>query len=264
MLAPEGPACFHEFAVTKRTLTWLVAALSMSSTSFAQNGRAVGGEMPVAPAAPPQGSIGVMPQQSLGVNSRTMRGDRVRTQRRPEEYGGVAPGSAQPPPGMRRLSRRRNPGLMVAWPGFQLLPTHGSRVFVVATAGTQMLEGPRGPTQRTYIFPGARLFLHNNSRPLETVAFPTPLVRARLVRARGAVQLVLELRADVTPTVSQGTLSDGLIFYYLDFPTYTVEEIARIRLSNGLEVSATPQGAVIPPSSASPVVDNERPPPVVR
>ena len=32
-------------------------------------------------------------------------------------------------------------------------------------------------------------------------------------------------------------------------PRSKPEEIARIRLSNGLEVSATPQGAVIPPSS---------------
>lgn len=217
--------------------------------------------MPVAPATPPQGAIAVMPSQDQAAGASTLRGGRVRDPRRPEDYGGVAPGSGQLPPGMRRLSRRRNVGRAVSWPGFQMLPS-GSRVFVVSTPETVIVEGPRTPTHRSYLFPGAQLFLHNNSRPLETALFATPLVRARLRRLRGAVELQLELRADVTPVSSQGPAVNGLVFHYLDFPPYTLPEIARIRLSNGLEISATPQGPPVAP--AGPVVDNERPPPVVR
>jgi hypothetical protein len=247
-----------------RILTCLAATALFSSNALAQGGRAVGGDMPVAPAAPPQGAIAVMPQPQQSVTSSTVRSDRVRDPRRPEDYGGVAPGSRQVPPGMRRLAARRNPGPVVAWPGFQMLPTQGSRVFIVGTAGTTMVEGPRTPTQRSYLFPGARLFLYNNSRPLETALFATPLVRARLRAVRGGVSLVLDVRAEVNPVQGQEAAGNGLVFHYLDFPAFAVSEVARIRLSNGLEISATPQGAPIAPAPGGTAVDNERPPPVMR
>lgn len=264
MLAWLRWPCSHDRAVKTRTSTCFVAALLFSSVASAQGGRVVGADMPVASANPPQGSIAVMPPQQQGVTSRTVAAS-VQEPRRPEDYGGVAPGSRQIPPGMRRLATRRNAGAVVAWPGFQMLPNRGSRVFIVSTAGTNIVEGPRAPGVRTYLFPGARLFLHNNSRSLETVSFATPLLRARLRSLRGSVSLVLELRADVNPVLSQEAAATGLVFHYLDLPPFVLNEVARVRLPNGVEISATPQGAVVaPPAPAGPVVDNERPPPVMR
>lgn len=251
----------------KRTLVWTAALLLTSSLASAQGGYTVtAGNSPVAPANPPQGAIAVMPSQPGTPGSRVVGPEGVRAPRRPEEYGGVAPGAAQVPPGMRRLARLRNPGIVVAWPGFQMVPG-GSRVFVVSTAGAAMQEVARAGAQRTYFFPRARLFLSNNGRPLETVAFETPVVRARLRAVRGGVNLILDLRADVTPRMGSEPASPGLMFHYLEFPPFTVSEVARIRLPNGLEISATPQGAPVPPpppppGPGGPVIDNERPPPV--
>jgi hypothetical protein len=141
-------------------------------------------------------------------------------------------------------------------------------VFVVGTTGTTIVEGARAGAVRTYFFPRARLFLSNNGRPLETLAFETPLVRARLRTVRGGVNLVLDLRADVTPRLSQEAAANGLVFHYLDFPPFALSnEVARIRLPNGMEISATPQGAPVPGvvvAPGAPMRDNERPPPVIR
>lgn len=249
----------------KRTILWAATLLLTSSVASAQGGYTVNaGNSPVAPANPPQGAIAVMPSQQGGPGSRVVSAEGVRAPRRPEEYGGVAPGSAQVPPGMRRLARARNAGIVVAWPGFQMVPG-GSRVFIVSTAGAAMQEVSRAGLQRTYFFPRARLFLSNNGRPLETVAFETPVVRARLRAVRGGVNLIVDLRADVAPRLGSEPAANGLMFHYLDFAPFAVGEVARIRLPNGMEISATPQGAVIPPPPPGGAVqDNERPPPVQR
>lgn len=198
------------------------------------------------------------------------RGRRSLRDRRPEEYGGVTPGSPQLPPGMRRLARQRaNPRAvsLVAWPGFQMVPG-GSRVFLAVTTQPTITVTRTNPREIVYRLEHARINLWNNHRPLETGAFATPLERA-FVRQRGpSVELVLQMRADVEPHVTQETNAQQLNFVYIDLPPYA-GAMPRLVIPGVGVVAVQPQppGAPVPsgaPNGPGIVIDREQPPPVIR
>ncbi len=186
--------------------------------------------------------------------------------RRPEEYGGVTPGMPSVPPGLRRARRAVGGATLVAWPGFQMVPG-GSRLFVVLTSPQPVGEAARSGRTRVFHIPNARVLLSNNRRPLITEAFDTPVSRAWLRPGRGGVDFVVELRADVEPTLSQETNAQGFHFVYLNFPPFTAPELARIRLPSGAVLSVPQPGAApVAPApqvqigAPRPGTDTERPP----
>lgn len=129
------------------------------------------------------------------------------------DYKGVCPGTTHAPPMARTVK-----GNAITWPGFQGLPSGGSRIFVQSTGPVaQRLE--RRPGVLIVHLGAAKLAHNNNARPLLTRFFNTPVERAAIRVRRGQATLVLQMRADATPVLStevqDGT---GYHFLYVDFP----------------------------------------------
>lgn len=257
----------------KHRLSGFVFACAITATSavWAQGYTVMGsGEAPAQqpPPPPPGAQLVVQPApsgQAPGNSGQTTVLSRTVTPRRPEEYGGVTPGMPAVPPGFRRRPRA---GTLAAWPGFQMVPG-GSRVFVVLTNPVPPGDGGRNGRVRVFHLPGARISLSNNRRPLITEAFNTPVARAFLRPARGGADLVLELRADVEPSVTQETNGQGYHFVFFNFPAFTAPEQTRIVATSGDARPVVAPGAGVAPAAPMPAVvvgaprpgaDVERPP----
>jgi len=262
----------------KHRLTTIAMACGITATSavWAQGYTVLGGGAAPPPPPPAQvvqrGPELVVPQAPSAQVTPTMGGTTTVLSRggviarRPEEYGGVTPGTPAVPPGFRR-ARRPRVGALVAWPGFQMVPG-GSRVFVVLTTVQPVADAGRSGRTRVFHIPGARISLSNNRRPLLTEAFNTPVSRAFLRPARGGTDLVMELRADVEPSVSQDTNTQGYHFVYFTFPSFVAPEQTRIVATSG-DMNPAVRPAVVAPVGPTPAVvvgaprpgsDMERPP----
>jgi hypothetical protein len=145
----------------------------------------------------------------------------------------------------------------------------------VAMTQPAVVTETRTALQRVIHISGGRIALSNNRRPLITEAFDTPVARAFLRPARGGIDLVVQLRAEVEPRMSQEVGPQGLNFIYVDFPPFQAPNTLRLHLPNGamqqIEVGApVTTNAVVPrepgPSLVGPGVvitngaENERPP----
>ena len=126
-------------------------------------------------------------------------------------------------------------------PGFETLADGSSRLFVeLSKPVTYDTKVARGSV--TYVLKGTRVLRHNNTNPLVTVHFNTPVTTARLIPHGHDLWFVVELRADVQPTVSMDAGKDG-------------SAVMRIELPKGNYLLAPPAGAAAssgtPPSAAS-------------
>jgi hypothetical protein len=200
-----------------------------------------GGTVTVSPPAGiPRGSMRVTPSASDDP-------------RHPWDYGGVVPGNGVLPPGLSQRDLRRARGrTVVAWPGFQLTPD-GSRIFlamVPAVPANVLAMRPSG--RLVYRLRNAVVPVRNNRRALETAVFNTPVARAYLRQRGRDVDLVLELRGQADPRISQRAAPNGLGFLYLDFAPWRAGGVTPVDPGRpGLSDTAAPQDA-----------DTERPPPV--
>jgi hypothetical protein len=98
-------------------------------------------------------------------------------------------------------------------------PDGSSRVFIQTTVPVDpgVLPGNR----KVVVDLGdAQIVGHNNRRPLYTQYFNTPVTSVELKRDRKhkRTQLVIALRADVSPRVSSEVAHSGFNFVYFDFP----------------------------------------------
>lgn len=193
------------------------------------------------------------------------------------EYGGVTPGGPNPPPRAGHLrSRRHTPGPrpteIIAWPGFQMQPSGGSRFFV-QTTGPVTTEVHPSTGRVEIVFHDTAVHLSNSRRWLETQYFETPVLRARLERRRRDMVLVMQLRAAVTPVVSSGAAdASGFVFTYIDFgaghylpdaPIATPPPPARHDESGSGSGTAVVRPATPESQRSYPTVEeDERPPPV--
>jgi len=87
----------------------------------------------------------------------------------------------------------------VTFPGFRLLPDGSSLIWVVVSR-TTAVEERRAKGRVTYVLKDAVIRIRNNTNPLVTNYFNTPVSRLRLVRDAAGAQLVIHLREDVSPT----------------------------------------------------------------
>jgi hypothetical protein len=131
-------------------------------------------------------------------------------------YNGVVPGSSAVP---EHLAAQPGGAPVVTWPGFQMTPDGGSRVFVQTTHEAKPeLKREGGNVVVTIL--GVSLPPGNSRLPLETHFFNTPLKNARLKPREGGVSIVLELKAGSTavPTVRAEKADNGFYFVYVEFP----------------------------------------------
>ncbi len=103
----------------------------------------------------------------------------------------------------RAKVRRDDP--IATYPGFMMLPDGTSQVWVQISKKVPV-QVSQAKGRVTFTLTGSHVAITNNTNPLVTEYFDTPLRRARLVRDKGGAQLVLELREGVTP---QHKLEDG-------------------------------------------------------
>jgi len=129
-------------------------------------------------------------------------------------YEGVAPGSGKIPDGIAAAPGK---DAMLTWPGFQMLPEGGSRVFLqtsVKVTPTLKRVGDRFQV----ILSGVSLPKGNAQRPLETSFFETPVTSVHAYRKGRDVIVELTMRANVTPTMRTEKADTGYFFTMIDFP----------------------------------------------
>ncbi|HLK38496.1 MAG TPA: hypothetical protein VKU41_17155 [Polyangiaceae bacterium] len=102
-------------------------------------------------------------------------------------------------------------------PGFETLADGSSRLFVeLSKPVAYETRTARGAI--TYVLKGARIEKRNNENPLVTVHFNTPVTSARLVPHGHDLYFVVDLRANVQPTVTVDAGKDGGSMMRIEFP----------------------------------------------
>lgn len=131
-------------------------------------------------------------------------------------YGGVTPGadsSENLPPKAEEIPQD---ALMLTWPGF-MMQEDGSCFFVQTSKpvkfGTRKLDG-----RLELVMHQTRVHLKTNFLPLETAFFDTPVTRATVQRrGKKDVVMILEMREDVTPSITQEKGKDGFNYVFVKF-----------------------------------------------
>lgn len=156
------------------------------------------------------------------------------------DYGGVVPDRLAPPPTSHDAAatkpRARPAKPTVTWLGFQPLPGGASRVFVQLSTQATYSQSvvpvvPSGTDDvLVVLIPDVRLGATNQTRPLNTTYFATPLARvvARRVSAKGrgkkrtpgGVALTLSFKDKSQVRAADAhleTAPGGYVYLYLDF-----------------------------------------------
>jgi hypothetical protein len=140
--------------------------------------------------------------------------------KKPASSGNVGGVSFNDKPAARRAPTARaavrRSGPLATFPGFELLPDGGSRLFVQLSQNVPV-EERRAQGSVTYVLKGAHLRVHNDSNALVTVHFNTPVFRARLTPQGNDLLFVLELRAAATPTFKVTENQDKTATLQIDF-----------------------------------------------
>jgi hypothetical protein len=101
--------------------------------------------------------------------------------------------------------------------GFEPLADGSTRLFVELTRPvTYETKAARGSI--TYVLKGARVMRRNNTNPIVTALFNTPVTSARLVPHGHDLWFVIDLRADVQPVVSMDAGKDGAAVMKIALP----------------------------------------------
>lgn len=108
-------------------------------------------------------------------------------------------------------------GPVATLPGFEMLPEGGSRFFVELTQ-TAQVEERRARGTITYVIHGAHVTIHNNTNPLVTIHFNTPVSGAHLAQAGHDLLFIVTLRADATPSWKMNPGKEGSTVLTVDFP----------------------------------------------
>jgi hypothetical protein len=110
--------------------------------------------------------------------------------------------------------KKRTPGAIM--PGFETLADGSTRLFVERSQPVAY-ETRKAAGSITYVLKGAHVDRRNNYNPLVTVHFNTPVTSARLVPHGKDLWFVVELRANVVPTVTMDTAKEGTAMLRIEF-----------------------------------------------
>lgn len=138
-------------------------------------------------------------------------------------------------------------------PGFEMLADGSSQLFVeLSKPVTYDTRTSRGGV--VYVLKGAHVDKRNNFNPLVTVHFNTPVTSARLVPHGKDLWFVIDLRANVQPTVTMEAAKDGGSVLRIGFPSGSYLPLQKIAPKP--EPAPPPAGsgapAAAPPPSPGP------------
>jgi hypothetical protein len=114
-------------------------------------------------------------------------------------------------------ARRAAPLAIAIVPGFETLDDGSTRLFVDLSAPVSF-ETKSAKGSITYILRGTQVGRRNNSNPLVTTFFNTPVTKAQLVSHGHDLWFVVALRASVEPTVSVDPKEEGGTTLSIHFP----------------------------------------------
>jgi hypothetical protein len=160
-------------------------------------------------------------------------------------YAGVRAGGDQTP------AIAAKPGTtpaVITWPGFQMQPDGGSRVFLQSTSPINAQAAMANDRLLIVDLGDAGVAGPNNRRPLYTSFFNTPVTRVEIKRTKKRITLELTLRAPVQPRISSEQAKSGYYFVYIDFPPGTY-----------VAAAAPPAPSAPPPPPVSGAIDLDHP-----
>lgn len=151
----------------------------------------------------------------------------------------TADAAGAPPAARQRPGRARKPkkaddlaGRPVAtFPGFRMLPTGGSRVFVQIHGGKVDVAESKAAGRLVYRMKGAGA-IQTNRFPLVTAFFATPVAQVQLVDQGNDLDMVIDLRAQTEATYRVIDTEQGVVIQ-VDFPPFVPDQRA----------AAQPEGA---------------------
>jgi hypothetical protein len=130
-------------------------------------------------------------------------------------YEGVTPGSGNVP---ENIAAQPGGQAVVTWPGFQMMPDGGSRVFVQTSAAVKA-DLKRDGAAWVLTFRGAKLPPGNARLPLDTHFFNTPVVNVRVKAVGKGVAVIIRTRGKkIEPKVRTEQAENGYFFTYVEFP----------------------------------------------
>jgi hypothetical protein len=133
-----------------------------------------------------------------------------------QNYTGVVPGSDTV---TDNLAAQPGGAALVTWPGFQMLPDGGSRVFVQTSIEvTPELKREGQSDNWQVLLAHVALPPGNARRPLDTSFFNSPVKSVRTLARGQGVAVILSMRAKLKPIVRTERAQSGYFFTYLEFP----------------------------------------------
>jgi hypothetical protein len=117
----------------------------------------------------------------------------------------------------KRKRRAAVSGPLATYPGFRVLP-NGVSELVLRVSKKIDVRMQKANGRVAFVLPSVQVGVRNNTNPLITTHFDTPLARARLIEHKEGAELVLELREAVVPKFSVSEAPGGAISLLITLP----------------------------------------------
>jgi hypothetical protein len=148
-----------------------------------------------------------------------------------------------------RAAGPQTPGAIM--PGFEMLADGSSQLYVELSKPVQYdTKASRGAI--VYVLKGAHVDKRNNFNPLVTVHFNTPVTSARLVPHGRDLWFVVDLRAQVQPTVTMDAAKDGGAILRIGFPSGSYLPLQKIAPAPSVGPTPPPATSGTPAPAAGP------------
>lgn len=141
-------------------------------------------------------------------------------------------------PAKRKRRAAAKGGPLATYPGFRVLP-NGASELVLRVSKKVDVRMQKANGRVAFVLPSVHVGIRNNTNPLITTHFDTPLARAQLVEHKDGTDLVLELREVVVPKFSVREAPGGAIALLITLPPPS-------RTYSEQRASTTGSGALLP------------------
>jgi len=142
-------------------------------------------------------------------------------------------------------------GPSAAFPSFTTATGGASRLVVHLSANVPV-EEHKAAGSVTYILKGVHVNRWNDTNPLVTVHFNTPLSQARLVPRGADLHLVLDLRAAVSPTFKVTATEGGGASLEIELPSMGRDFVPPEHTPKATKAAKADPGAPVAPKASKP------------
>lgn len=197
-------------------------------------------------ASPPSAAPPATPAPPAGSGA---QGDKAAEAEPPKQAGPVGGYSWSDKPAKRRARRAVRKKLdpdapLATYPGFRTLPGRKSVVWLYVNKKVPV-DVRKAAGRVVYVLTGVQVGIRNNTNPLVTHYFDTPLSRAQLRAHKDGAELVLELRENVEPTHRVLEGPRGMMILQVELPPASKNHAAQ-----PLEPRDAKQGQVLVPGDS--------------